>query len=424
MGGVGVATELEEDGPIPSARVAYITSRFPKLTETFVLYEILAVEDTGVRVELYPLHRERQAVAHPEADALTERAHFLPLVSPAVLATQLWWLWRRPRAYLSALWAVARGTWGSANFFLGGLAVFPKSAHAARRMLDQGVSHVHCHFANHPTVAGFVVSRLADIPFSFTAHGHDLHVERRMLCAKLRESAFAVTVSEYNRSLIARECPSGSEKVRVVHCGVDTDRFRPRATVRPSGPLHVVCVGTLHEVKGQRHLLDALVLLRRRGVAFRCDLVGEGPDRRALEDRASAGDIAGEVRFAGALTRDGVADLLACADVVVAPSVPTRSGKREGIPVALMEAMSSGAAVVASDLSGIPELVEHGVSGLLVPCGDASAIADALAELAADPERGSALGRAGRARVQRDFDLRRSAATLAVAFTREGARCR
>lgn len=400
-------------------KVAYVMSRFPKLTETFILLEVLAVEEVGVEVELYPLIRERQEVVHPEAVALTERAHFFPHLSPALLAAQLWWVLRRPRAYLGALVTVATATWGSANFFLGGLATSLKAALMARRMAEQGVTHVHCHFCSHPAVAGFVIHRLTGIPYSFTAHGSDLHVERRMLCEKLREAAFAVTVSEYNLELIRRTCPDHADKVRVVRCGVDTAHFRPRTGERPPGPLRLVCVGTLHEVKGQRYLIEAVARLVAEGVEVRCDLVGDGPDRAQLTELVVRHGIGEQVRFAGLVDRAGVAELLRQADVVVAPSVPTRSGKREGIPVALMEAMSSGAAVVASRLSGIPELVDDGGSGLLVPPGDTEALVAALAELAAHPERVAAMGRAGRTRVARHFDLRASAATLAAGFTGE-----
>src|SRR5436190_3546318 len=172
----------EADGTRPT--VAYVMSRFPKLSETFILTEILALDQRGVRVEVYPLLRERAAVAHEEAAAVARRAHYLPFISPAVLASQLHWLRRKPRTYLATLKEIAIGTSGSANFFVGGLAIFPKVAHAARLMEADGVVHVHCHFANHPALAGFTIHRLTGIPYSFTAHGSDLHVDRRMLPEK------------------------------------------------------------------------------------------------------------------------------------------------------------------------------------------------------------------------------------------------
>lgn len=397
-------------------KVAYVMSRFPKLSETFVLGEILALERRGVAVSLYPLLRHREPVVHPEAEPLAARATYLPFLSPAIVRSQLHFLRRRPRAYLGALLAVARGTAGSLNFLAGGLAIFPKVAHAARLMEAEGVTHVHCHFANHPAVAGFVIRRLTGIPFSFTAHGSDLHVERRMLAEKVAEAAFVATISHDNRRLIVAECgPAAAGKVHVVRAGIDTATFAP-AERNGHAALRVVCVGTLHEVKGQAVLVEACRLLHARGVDFECRLVGDGPGRAALARAIAAAGLGGRVELVGAQPRAGVAAALAWADVLAAPSVPTRSGKREGIPVVLMEAMATGLPVVASRLSGIPELVEDGVGGLLLPPGDATALADALERLARDPLLRRRLGRRGCERVRREFDVDRSAGELAERF--------
>lgn len=397
-------------------KVAYVMSRFPKLTETFVLYEMLAVEEQGVDVELYPLLREREPILHPDAIPLCERAHFQPFLSWPILRSQLIYLRRSPRTYLATLWRLLRGTWGSLNFFTGALAIFPKSAHAARLMAADGVDHVHCHFSNHPAVAGFVIRRLTGIPFSFTAHGSDLHVDRRMLCAKVAEAAFVVPVSDYNRELIIEECGPGARgKLAVIHCGVDTQFFRPAET-NVESPFSIVCVGKLHEVKGQTYLVEACRLLAEAGVDLVCTLIGDGPDRRALTQQIANSGLEGRVTILGERDRLQIAALLETAHVLAAPSVPTRSGKREGIPVVLMEAMSAGLPVVASRLSGIPELVADGVSGLLVPPRDAAGLADALRRLHDDPSLRWALGGNGRETVIREFDVRKNAAELVRRF--------
>ncbi len=408
-----------EPGEERPARVAYVMSRFPKLSETFVLNEMAACAEQGIAVELYPLLRERQPVVHPEVDAWVRRAHYHPFVSPAIVRSNWRFLREQPVRYAKLAATVLRETWRSPNFLAGAIGIFPKSVRFADLMRQQSVTHVHAHFATHPALAAFIVHRLTGIPFSFTAHGSDLHVDRRMLDTKVAAAAFAIAVSSYNREVIVRECGEGSRgKVHVVHCGVDPLFFGPRPDDRRhEGLFRVVCVASFEEVKGHRYLVEACALLRARGVPVVCDLIGEGPLRRAIEARVAAAGLRQIVRFHGGLPRPEVSRLLAAADAAVLASHPTRSGKREGIPVALMEAMASGLPVVATAISGIPELVQSGLTGFLVPPRDPDALADALQRLAADPDLRQQMGTAGRARVMRDFDLRANAATLARMFT-------
>lgn len=404
-----------------SSKVAYLVSRFPKLTETFVLYEVLAVEETGQHIELYPLQRERTKTMHPEAAEVVRRARFTPWISWSCLLAHGWFLTRRPKAYFRALGRLLWANLGSARYFAGAVCFFPKAVLIARQLELSGVGHIHAHFASHPAAVAFVIHRLTGIPYSFTAHGSDLHRDRHMLREKVAEAKFVVAVSEYNRRLIAGECGAhAADRIRVLHCGVDTRVFKPReASHRPAaGTFEILCVGALHEVKGQTYLLEACRTLRERGLPVVCHLVGDGPDRRALERQAEAAGIAPFVRFHGRLKRQDVADLLARVDVAVTPSVPTADGRREGIPVALMEALACGLPTVASDLSGIPELIEHERSGLLVAPRDASGLAAALERLRVDPALALRLGSAGRRRVVEAFDLRMNAQALAALFPR------
>jgi glycosyltransferase involved in cell wall biosynthesis len=388
-------------------------SRFPKISETFILYEIVELQRLGLRVELFPLLREREEVAHPEAAALVERAHYSRLLSRAVLEAQLYWLLRRPGAYLRAWWRALLGNSGSPKFLSRALVVVPQAALFARRMRELGVEHLHAHYATHPALAAFVVHTLSDIPYSFTVHAHDLYVERPMLEEKLRAAAFVVAISEFNRRMIGELYgASATANIHVIHCGVDFAIFRPRPRRAPDQPFTLICVASLQEYKGHLYLIEACARLRDAGLAFRCLCVGEGEDRPALEAQIARLGLGKQVLLLGRQPRNEVSRLMTEADAMVLPSVITANGKMEGIPVALMEALACELPAVATAISGVPELIRDGETGLLVPERDAAALADALLRLARDPALGERLARNGRALVEREFDLQRNAAAL------------
>jgi colanic acid/amylovoran biosynthesis glycosyltransferase len=404
-------------------RIAYIMSQFPKISETFVLYEMHAVERLGATVEVFPLRRGPKGPRHAEAIAYEERAHYVPTLSWRTLWATLRRMATDGGRTRRVFWDVLRGTWGSRKFFLGALVYFPKCVAFADRMESLGVDHIHAHFASHPALAALILHRLTGIPYSFTAHGSDLHVDRRMLDAKVADAAFVVAVSSYNRDLICETCGEHvRDKVVVIHCGADPSVFVARNGHVDAGAqgddgssaraLRIVCVASMEEVKGHTFLLKACRLLLDRGVDVRCDLVGGGPLLRDMQEKATALGLAGHVTFHGPVARNEVGRIVSAADAAVLASYPTSSGRREGIPVALMEAMMSGLPVVASGLSGIPELVVHERTGFLVPPGDPWSLADRLECLADAPSLRRSLGEAGRARVSEQFDLPGNARVL------------
>lgn len=395
-------------------KVAYIMSRFPKISETFILYEILEQERLGIPVEVYPLLREHQSVSHPEAEKMVQRAHFHPFISWPILRANWHFLRRRPVRYFKMIIEALGGTFGSLNFFFGALGILPKSVRFAYEMERQGITHVHAHFATHPTLAALIIHRLTGISFSFTVHGSDLHVDRRMLDKKVSAAAFAVTVSSFNKEIMVKACgESLRDKIHIIRCGIDSEVFVPPQPRHSNGLFRVLCVASFEEVKGHRYLVEACRLLRDQGINFVCDLVGEGPVRRQIEQQIADTELSEKVIVHGSRPRQQVAAMFRNADVKVLPSVPTRNGKREGIPVVLMEAMASGLPVVSSKLSGIPELVEDGRSGILVMPRDVEGLARTLQKLSNDADLRHQMGRVGREKVLREFNLRTNAAALA-----------
>ena len=412
-------------------KIAYIMSRFPKLTETFVLFEMLALEESGISVELYPLLREKSAVIHPEAENFVKRAHYQPFLSQQVLRAQASLLTHTAGSYLETLWTLIRANLGSYRFLTGGLGIFPKSVYFANLMQEHDITHIHAHFASFPAASAYIINQLTGIPFSFTAHGSDLHRDRHMLKEKVHAAHFVATVSHYNKRVILEECGDRyRNKVHVIHCGIDTEVFSqypPTSETKlmlnsnnnTNHLFRILCIGTLHEVKGQTYLIEACRLLHARHIPITCQFIGDGPDRDTLQSQIERANLTEHIQLLGHQTRDEVARRLQQADALVAPSVPTNIGRREGIPVVLMEAMGTGLPVVASNLSGIPELVTNQVTGLLTPPRDAVAIADALQHLYDDPALRLRLGTAGRAKVIAEFDLRQNVAQLASHFQSE-----
>jgi len=421
-----------------SPTIAYLVSRFPKLTETFILYELLEVERHGIRVELFPLMRARASgvhpegqplwrkiierlrpgrgtvLMHPEARPLVARAHYSGFMSLSIARDNLAVARRHPRRYFRTLGRLLVEMAGSPNYLLGSVAIFPLAVHFGQQMRALGVEHVHAHFANHPATAAWIIHRTTGLPYSFTGHGADLQVDQHMLARKVRESKATITISSYNRRFILEHAGDASaDRVAIIHCGVDTAAVGPPSGVRTDAPpFEVLCIGTFYEVKGHRHLIEACGLLRQRGVAFTCRLVGEGPDRPKLEELVAVRGLEDAVRFEGTLTRAQVVEAMHRADMLVVPSVPTDSGRREGIPVVLMEAMATELPVIASGISGIPELVENERSGLLVPPADPQGIADAVQRLMDDRDLRRRIARAGRMTVMAEFDQATNARRL------------
>ena len=394
--------------------VAYVMSRFPKVTETFILNEIVRLPRWGLQVEVYPLIRQSESIVHDEAEAVASKAHFTTWWSWRFWWNQVYWLRRSSRTYFATWWAVFRGNWRSAGFLVRALVIMPKAAAMARHMVENGIEHVHAHWATHPALAAYCIHRLAGIPYSMTIHAHDLYMSRTMLREKVHAAAFVVTISEYNRQLLGTLC--GTEilsRVRVVRCGVDLERFQPDSTMTESSIPIVACVAGLEPYKGHTHLIEACFILRQRKIAFECLLIGQGSRRKSLEKQIASSQLEANVRLMGPRTHREVREILGKASVFVLASVVEKNGRTEGIPTALMEAMAMEIPVVATQVSGIPELVEHEHTGLLVPPENAERLADAIHRILSDPPLAEAMVQAGASRVRERYNLETNVEELA-----------
>jgi glycosyltransferase involved in cell wall biosynthesis len=279
---------------------------------------------------------------------------------------------------------------------------------------------VHAHYATHPATVAFIISSLAPITFSVTAHAHDLFVawRRPLLAAMLRRTRFVRVISEFNRSFVIGLHPWSAERIKVIHVGVDPDMYgggAPEERDDEAVP-RLLCVAALQPYKGLTVLIEACRRLRDAGRPFHCDIVGDGVLRPALEDAIADARLGDRVRLHGALRQDEVAALVRRAAIVVLPSVVAPDGQMDGIPVALMEAMASGLCVVSGDLVSIRELVVHEKTGLMVTPGDVDEFAEAIGSLIADPELAGRLSSQGCAWVRHEFSMETNVERLMAAF--------
>ncbi len=404
-----------------TARLAYVVSRFPKLTETFILREILELQRLGWPLELYSVKHEREAVRQPDVAPLEPTAHFLEAVSTRTLSANARLFSRSPRLYTRLLTNVVWGNRASADFLTKGLATFPGTIELAERMRRSQVSHIHACWATHPALLALLAAEIVGVGFSFTVHAHELFVNPTMLAEKVRRARFVVTVSEFNRRRLCDLVgPAAVTKVEVVHCGIDLGTYHYEPREPRAVATSILAVGSLQEYKGFDCLVRACALIREAAPRqrFTCNIIGAGPLRRSLERLIASFGLQSEIRLLGGHNNHAVRRCMEQSDTMVVPSIVARNGQMDGIPVVLMEAMAVGLPVVASDLSGIPELVRHGETGLLVPPGDPVAIRDAVLECWRAPKAAVERAWRGRQLVEREFDLATNVSRLAGLFER------
>jgi glycosyltransferase involved in cell wall biosynthesis len=421
-------------------RLAYFLGTFPALTETFVLGEIEALRAIGMEPDLYALRRPAGTHALSLGTDLAARTYYSPgWLSREMWAANLAALRRAPGRYLRTLGSILLGTALNPVHCVKSLGIFPVAAAFAERMRARGITHVHAHWATYPATAGYVASRLLDITFSFTAHVYDAILVRSLMRQKIRRARFVVTCTRWNAERIAHRMPGARDKVVVNYHGATLERFVPNGHHPPRPRFSILSCGSLYPRKGFPVLIEACRQLRDRGVAFDCTIVGEGPMRGDLEALIARHRLGDRVRLAGALPQPEVIAHYRAADLFVMPCVTDFLGWDEirtepvlllevgpaipfrpltdGIPNVLVEAMAMRLPVLSTYVAGIPELIENGRNGVLVPEQDPAALAAAIQRLIGDPDLRRDLGERGRQTVLERFDRARNIQELVALFS-------
>ncbi len=403
--------------PSDSRKVAFIDTVFPTVG-VFIAAEIERIRQAGVDVLILPLRRGASPFCQEEYHNL------MPFVlsgksvwSLRTFGSAIWLAFSRPRLILESIVDSLRDLGKDPTYFLKTAAMLPKCVLLAALVRREGISHIHGNWAHYPATAARFISRLLGINYSFSAHaGADIYRHPAGLKGKITEALFVNTCTTANHRYLESLCGhSLQDKVRVIYHGINLKRFEPCSSERTYPPL-VLSVGTLTEAKGFHYAIEACRILKDRGLNFQYMIIGRGEKSSTLKQQIHRLGLDDLVILQDEMPHVALRETYARATAFLAPSVITKEGGRDGIPNVLAEAMAMGLAVIASDVSGIPELVKHEKNGLLAPPGDPEALAESIERLMTDSAFRERLGATARRKVLADFDRTRNAAMLCGLF--------
>lgn len=399
----------------------YVTAQMPwGPGEAFIGPEVLELRRQGNEVVVFPLRPENHLADGTEADAVARQAVWLPLFSAKTLRIANCLLSKYPGSMARSIAWVSQGS-RTVCQLMKNVAVIPKALAMALYAERDGYDHIHAHWGSTPSTAACIASQISGVPWSMTTHRWDIE-ENNLLSDKVLSAEFVRAISIRGRQSILEVIgePTLEDKIRVIHVGVDLDQCEISqgcGCSKEESTSRVLCVGRLVPVKGHEFLIEAFRVLVERGLDATCLFLGDGPERSILEGLVSFYGLDDHVIFDGYKPHDEVIALLKSGkhEILVCPSVETEDGAAEGIPVALMEAMACGIAVIGTNTGAIPELLGQG-AGLIVRQKDAIALADAIEFLVLNPEERCAIARRGRMKVETGFSISSIAEQLTDAF--------
>lgn len=397
-------------------RILYVVSLFPCWSETFIVREMHALIERGADIAILSLKPATEKIVQDRAAALLDRVRH-PRGAIASIFAFLGLVLRRPLTTLRFVAKLCVGLWRQPVVLFKTLSAICRAAGQYDWIREFNPDLIHAPWATYPASVAWFLSRVLDKPFSFTSRAHDIFIEDHMMSAKLAQANLAVTITRNNVRHMARWMSApGAVPVQVMHSALDLGETVFSRDGRQ--PHRLLSVGRLDAIKGFDVLLPALALLRDRGVPFESVVIGEGEERASLEALRQQLNLGDRVTFVGARPQTEVRKAMAESTLMVMPCVVTPEGNADGIPNVLTEAMAAGLPVISTRVSGIPELIDDHVSGRLVDQRDPVALADAIAALLADPASRDAYAKAGRAKVEREFDVRIEAGRLFDCFAK------
>ena len=400
-------------------RLIYIIGTYPSVTTTFIDREVRILRELGVDLDTVSIRRPSPGKLFSVEQQQLEQTtiYLLPVDWLDFVVGNLHFCIYRPLVYFGMLIYLMSRTHPHLTHWLKTFLHFAEGVYAAYLLRDQSYDRLHAHFIDRAATVALVVGRLLDLPYSITAHANDIFASNALIREKIVEASFAVTVSEFNKAYLLDTYPDlDPGKIYVLHPWVDVSDFQPLPARDNHDSFRILSVGRLVEKKGHQYLIEACHLLQARDIGFECRIIGDGPLRSELQAKIEHYQLEGHVHLLGARPQSKVRANLRWCDVFALPCVIAKDGDRDGMPVALAEAMAMAVPVVSCQIVGIEELVRPG-TGLLIRPRDATALAEALQSVYASSQSDWAqMGRQGRAVVAADFDLHKGIRQLKSLF--------
>ncbi len=390
--------------PTSEKRIGYMLRMYPRFSQTFVVNEILELEKQGTDLHIASLRLPNEGVFHESATRVRARVnYFNDRIIGNVwkhLRAQVKLFRRQPGDYMRAIRLVRR--YAGENLF-----ELVQANELLRWVRKNNIDHVHVHFGTDEATVALLANMLGNLSYSLTLHAFDIfrdNVNKQLLCKKINASQFVVTVCESNRQYMIDHLPGlDASKVKVLYNGIDTSRFTPNGSARK--PMTIFSVGRLIEKKGFIDLIHAVDILHKRGLQLQCEIAGEGREQRKLQQAIKELNLKPVVKLVGALEQNEVRKKMQQASCFALPCVRAKDGNVDALPTVLLESLACGCPTVSTKLSGIPEIIEDGQSGLLVDPGDAQGLAQAIEKTLVDQQLALSLSTGGQQRVQERFNV-------------------
>ncbi|PIG94786.1 glycosyltransferase [Gloeocapsopsis sp. IPPAS B-1203] len=399
-------------------KIGYLLKTFPKLSETFILNEILELERQGINLHIFSLRKPQDEKHHAALQTLKADVTYIPSLFPRssqdivhLQEANVLLMQQNLQNYFQLLHL------DHSTSEIESLNIFLQAGYLVKAIRETGICHLHAHFINIPTAVAEVAAQLCGIPYSITAHAKDIYLSKpEVLNRRISQAKFVLTCTKYNQQFLQKLSTSNTPIYLSYH-GLDLAKFTPNIKQEIVKTLPtILSVGRFCEKKGFPHLIQACKLLKERNYKFQCLIVGYGPLQAEIEQLIAELKLEDCIFLVGKMTQDELIEMYRQADIFVLPCHITENGDRDGIPNVLLEAMAMKVPVISTNISGIVELIQHKINGILVPPKEPYTLAIELENLINNPQFRKVLSNQGRIQVSSNFSIEKNTIDLKNIF--------